>query len=175
MPKIELDFTRNPSDSFTGGVMKKTVTVEFTGTLKLNGVAVPESGIEYILTMGARNPLMDSYSASTTRAAAEKVFGDKLSAMQKGTARVGSGRESDPVERAWVRWSFDIAMESWRKNHPGKPQKDYNSKVWAADAQRLRDSKKGKESRKAYAVVYGRKTDIDSDPTPVEIESNAAA
>lgn len=105
---------------------------------------MPQTALDHIMYIGARNVLMDSHASITAdeypdegerKANAEAMVAKKLEALMAGIVRVQSTREGDPVRAEAMRMATDIVKAKIKK--AGKKVADYEAKAVREAAAKL--------------------------------------
>lgn len=121
-----------------------TVNVGKSINIEVDFATMPQTALDHILYIGARNILMDSHASITAdefpnaderQAAAGAMVQKKLDALMRGEVRVQSTREGDPVRAEALRMATDIVKAKIKK--AGRKVADYEAKAIREAAAKL--------------------------------------
>lgn len=116
--------------------MPTTVNVGKSINVEIDFAKMPQTAIDHILYIGARNILMDSHASITAeefpdadkrQEAASAMVQKKLDALMAGEVRVQSTREGDSVRAEAMHRAMAIVKAILKKN--GKRASDYEAKA----------------------------------------------
>lgn len=138
--------------------------------LEVDFATMPQTALDHILYIGARNILMDSH-ASVTRETNPGDFADvatamaekKLAALLSGEVRVSGGsRESDPVRAEAMRSATAVIVAALKKAGKIKKVADVDAKLLREKAAEL-VAAKPEYMEKARETIEARKALPDVD------------
>lgn len=124
--------------------MNTTVNVGKSINVEIDFAALPQTAIDHILYIGARNILMDSHASITAdeypdadarQEAASAMVQKKLDALMRGEVRVQSTRTSDPYQTELNRLAMAELVKKLRK--AGKKAADYEKAALRGAADKL--------------------------------------
>jgi hypothetical protein len=154
------DVVREYNHRAFGHVGKVVLSAKVT-EMKINGTALPESSIEYLLTFALQS-LQDAYAGATDAAGAKGAFDTKFDRLVNGTIGVRTGGGASVSEETRVARTITKAklLATWGKD--SKEATDF--KALDADAQNARlDEVYGKNEAKLKPFVVERMGELKAE------------